>query len=511
MRLVKENSIILSEKEYKIISKNIEKNFGIYFDESKKKDLNRILSDAFENSDFTEQEKFISLLKREEYDREFIDWFTPYITIGETYFFREMLSLDVLMEKLLPEMLEKNKKDIRIWSAACSSGEEPYTLAILIKERFPESFERIEIIGTDINPNFLNKARTGVYTAWSFRNTSPEIKEKYFINYGKNYKIVDEIKFKVKFFQMNLVADEHQGIFAQNEVFDIILLRNVLIYFSNSGTRKVLSKLSALLNEGGYLIPGLAETLLIEGEHLEPLFINQVRFFKKNTGYQLKPKTDPITQIKKDESQQKKYIESIKDRKRIRTKKDEKRVIKEPATNIGTREKSYPDYNTLVKLFEKGEYDLFIFKLDELRDSKGYLKLSNDEKGKLDLLYCKAFANKGEIEKALQICESKLNKDKLNAELHELAAQLLSEFGNYDKALKHLDAAIFLKPEVPFLHFLRANLYSKIKSYSKAQKELQLVINLLNDRNPGEIINEADGLTSGGLVKIAESLLNNMN
>jgi chemotaxis protein methyltransferase CheR len=186
-----------------------------------------------------------------------------HLTVGETYFFREASSLKLFTQKIIPELISKradNSKKIQIWCAGCSSGEEPYTLAMLIRENFP-CFNNwdISILATDINLNSINKALDGQYTQWSFRETKPEIKHKYFTHKNNLWTVSPEIKKMVDFSYLNLAENNFPSAQTKTENIDVIFCRNVLMYFSLENIPEVAERLYSSLTEGGYLITSQVE------------------------------------------------------------------------------------------------------------------------------------------------------------------------------------------------------------------------------------------------------------
>jgi chemotaxis protein methyltransferase CheR len=183
------------------------------------------------------------------------------LTINETYFYREENQLNECCSFILPLMKNKNRnRPLRIWSAACSTGEEPYTLAMLIQEdgRFPQG--SVEIIATDINKKVLQKAEKGWYHSGSFafRRIPENLLSKYFSNEDSGYQIKLPIQRMVKFQQLNLL---NQSKIAQIGEVDVIFCRNVLIYFDQQTTKQVIRSLHKSLIPGGYLFLGHAESV----------------------------------------------------------------------------------------------------------------------------------------------------------------------------------------------------------------------------------------------------------
>lgn len=185
------------------------------------------------------------------------------LTTNETYFFREDFQLRTFTEDVVPEIVEHKQKrrsrHLRIWSAGCSSGEEPYTLAILLLEHPLLAGWDLEIIGTDISQRVLKTAREGLYGQNSFRTTSPAHLKRYFTAVGQKWQLADEVK--------RLVRISHLNLFDQNRIsllgeMDVIFCRNVIIYFDLDAKKRVIRTLHDSLRPGGYLLLGHSESLM---------------------------------------------------------------------------------------------------------------------------------------------------------------------------------------------------------------------------------------------------------
>ncbi len=182
----------------------------------------------------------------------------------ESYFFRDQEQFSLLRNHIFPEIIKRkhnNKtKTIRICSSGCSSGEEPYSLAILLKELIPDLEQwNLMILGIDINQVALQKARTGIYSSWSFRKVDAEIKQRYFQIIDNEYHIDQQIKQMLKFQNLNLVKDPFPQQNSELREMDLIICRNVFIYFEASAIAKVLDKFYYTLQPLGYLITGHTE------------------------------------------------------------------------------------------------------------------------------------------------------------------------------------------------------------------------------------------------------------
>src|SRR5215510_5905191 len=184
------------------------------------------------------------------------------LTIGESYFFRDSGQFSLLREQVIPELIERNSaaRSLRIWSAGCSTGEEPYSLAILVDELLPtHSHWNIVIIGTDVNKRAIAAARRGIYRQHSLRTLDPELRKRYFHQHRGDWELDARFRSMVSFRQVNLFGDPFPDSTGNLLEMDLILCRNVLIYFDRTAIAPVITKFTNTLKVGGYLVTGHAE------------------------------------------------------------------------------------------------------------------------------------------------------------------------------------------------------------------------------------------------------------
>jgi chemotaxis protein methyltransferase CheR len=236
---------------------------GIYFQDNKKYLLESRLQKRIKHLNIDTFEKYLQYLKtnpkREEEKKQLYEA----ITINETYFFRNQPQLDALVASIMPELLESKLggfQRLRIWSAASSSGEEAYSIAMMLNEMILPKYPnlKIEIIGTDINYAVVETAKKGIFKEYSIRNTPPIYLKKYFNKVDNSYVIDPKIKSMVSFKILNLYDDSGMRMMGKS---DVIYCANVLIYFDLQSKIKVVNNLYNGLNQNGYLFIGYSETL----------------------------------------------------------------------------------------------------------------------------------------------------------------------------------------------------------------------------------------------------------
>lgn len=183
------------------------------------------------------------------------------MTTNETYWFRDSYPFEILASTVLPELERRRCRMPRIWSAACSSGQEPYSISIVVQDYLrlrPQAFaDDVQVVGTDISPTMLIKARNGIYYDSEIQRGLPaEARERYFRRHAHGWEVGPEVRSRVRFLDLNLLKP-----YALLGRFDLIFCRNVLIYFSTELRRDILSRMAKLLNPGGYLLLGASESL----------------------------------------------------------------------------------------------------------------------------------------------------------------------------------------------------------------------------------------------------------
>ena len=251
---------------------------GIFITDTKKYLVENRLSRILQEKSLKCFEDYLKLIKFSSNGNELTRLFDA-VTTNETYFFREPQQLSVFSESILPEIVgqKKGSKVVKIWSAACSTGEEPYTLTMMLLEKrlSPNQFE---IVASDLSQGVLDSARKGLFNSYSVRNVPEPYLKKYFSVNDQSHVLNDDIKKSVKFMKMNLIDSKAMKTLRG---MDIIFCRNVLIYFDAKAKQRVVSHLYDSLNPGGYLFIGSSESLHNVTRAFRPTVINKVITYQK--------------------------------------------------------------------------------------------------------------------------------------------------------------------------------------------------------------------------------------
>ena len=251
----------LPDDVFRQLRDQIYKRSGIWFNDTSKYLLQKRLSPRARELNFDSFQKYFYFLQYDPRSDQEFDHIFDLVTTNETYFFREPAQLQAFIEEIIPDVLSrKSVKKVRIWSAGCSSGEEPYSIAMLLQESGWYDHAAFEIFASDINQQVLAKARKGQYRESAFRATSPQLREKYFTREGDGaWKVRDEIRNRISFGRLNLYDEARVSLLGH---LDVVFCRNVIIYFDDSSKKVVVTNFYNRLVDGGYLLLGHSESLI---------------------------------------------------------------------------------------------------------------------------------------------------------------------------------------------------------------------------------------------------------
>lgn len=272
----------MTEEEFLLLRDLVYDHCGIWFDEYNSYLLEKRLARRLETHNLGSFQEYYQFLKLSRKRTQELDEIMDLLTTNETYFFREAFQLKAFTDEIIPEIRAVKEKaragrSLRIWSAGCSSGEEPYTIAMLLLEMPFIRDWRVEIIGTDISQRVLHLARRGVYGQSSFRSTDEYYLRQYFARQEDGFRVSDHVR--------DLVSISHLNLLEQNRIemlgaFDIIFCRNVIIYFDQAAKKQVVGSFNNALNPGGFLLLGHSESLM------NTTTVFTLRHFKNDMVYQ---------------------------------------------------------------------------------------------------------------------------------------------------------------------------------------------------------------------------------
>ncbi len=237
--------------DYEYFKKEILKLTQIDLNAYKERQMKRRIDTLIGKNKIVGYDKYLEALKT---NKDIFDEFINYITINVSEFYRNPDQWAFMDKEVFPDLINKFGKSLKIWSAACSTGDEPYSLVMALSKYVP--LNQIKIYATDLDKTVIAKAKVGLYDAKSIAGVPDEFKKKYFTKVGPSFKIADEIKARVEFHEHNLLKDKYPT------DYHFIVCRNVLIYFTDEAKDEVFKKYYQSLKSGGYLFIGSTEQIL---------------------------------------------------------------------------------------------------------------------------------------------------------------------------------------------------------------------------------------------------------
>ncbi|MEI6172452.1 MAG: CheR family methyltransferase [Bacteroidota bacterium] len=466
------------------VNKFITKKFGIFHSQDNLTFLHRSLSNAAMELGFHHDlEHLADLIEKNGLTHEQEEILISILTVGETFFFRDMQTLNAFQDHILAPLLDTNcnpSKSLRIWSAGCCSGEEPYTLAILLTELLhePDGWD-IKILATDLNPQFLEKARKGIYTSWSLRNTKPEIIDRYFIRRGRSYELIPRIRKMVTFLQLNLVSQPKPEIIPHLINQNAVFCRNVLMYFSGEQISEVTKMLYDSTLENGWFVISPVEASLPFFKSYTPVVLQNITFFRKS----LLPVTLTDQVIPKTIAAHKPAFHHppLHGVRKFSPKHPDQKPVKDVVTDPSA---------VAVEFYSKGNYTSAIERILKIMDAGP----ANQE---LLPLLIRSYANTGKLEQARMWSEKQITLNKMDASSYYLHAVIMQEMALPHEAEKALVKALYLDPDHILSHLMMGNISARLGKHSKARKHYLNAEELLAKFNDTEVLPESEGMTAG--------------
>lgn len=459
----------------------IAETMGLHFPRERLIDLQRGMARAAVEFGFDDVAACTDWLLSAPLTKRQLQVLATHLTIGETYFFREKKTLDVLASRVLPELIHARRgrqQRLRLWSAACCTGEEAYSLAIVLHQVLPDLADwHVTILATDINAHFLRKAVTGVYGEWSFRDAPRGLKERYFTRTADGrYAIRPEIKQLVTFESLNLVDDTYPSLATDTNAMDLIFCRNVLMYFTPAQIGKVIGNLHHSLADGGWLGVSPSES----SQALFPQFVTMnfpgVILYQKSDAA-APAREMPVPWV---------WLATV-------ARPPEPLAAPPPAMPPAVKPRPAPRA-LAASLYEQGHYG-------EAADTLVASFAGRTPEPEAFSLLARALANQGRLADALAWCERWIAADKMNAAAYYVHAAVLLEHDTPDSARHSLQRALYLDPTLVLAHFALGNLARQAGNDDEANKHFANALGLLNRLQPDALLPESDGLTAARLME----------
>lgn len=459
----------LSAEHLDRLVSSIKDRFGIVMASDPLKARERVsalVRDMSQDLDEKQDRVFAWIMERS--DQAFVEIISPYITVGETYFFRDRKTLKSFREGMLPSLASNVKRPIKVWSAGCSTGEEPYTLAMIMEDSTLGLGGGFRVYGTDLNENSLKKAKKGVYGRWSFRGMSDLEIARYFDPFeGGFFQVKERYRSEVSFGSTNLVASIlpwHDG------EIDVIFCRNVIMYFDDDGRKKVLEGFMDALSPCGWLIVAACETSLLDGSPFHPIHIDGQTFFRPTDPSQgLCPFTSRIWP-----------------------------PSEEPEDPAGENDDYDDDYDYGVTEEE------FPTPYSHLIEDPSNKEVEPDTVPSVDIDVIRAMADRGEREKALDLCLSLGNST--DPYVHYLTSIIYQDVGNLADAKERLRKALFLDPSFVMAHYSLLGIAISEGNERERTRNLRNLRGILLEMTDNDVIPHGDGATAKDLLSALANL-----
>lgn len=391
-----------------------------------------------------------------------------HLTISETYFFRHHETFAFLEKEILPARIAARRphaRALRLWSAGCASGEEPYSLAILLRERYPEVRpDTVVISATDINSRVLARAERGVYSEWSFRDVPEWVKAGSFqrIAAGR-FEIAPELRKMVRFSLLNLAAPLYPAEFGERADLDVILCRNVLMYFSAAWQERIIARFHAALTDGGWLIVGPCDITAAQSAalHLRPV---SPGIYQKSGHVPAATGTAPPLPSA--------FVAP---------------AVEPPAPrHLEPAAPPPPPPAAPLPL-----------------EMPPLVAAATD--GDVASARAISHADRGELEQALAACDDAVAADNTNPGYHYLRACILQEQNLLPEAAETFRRVLFLDPAFVMAEFALGCIAAKQGRRQQARHHFKVVLRLLGTANRGDAVPRTDGLTVGRLRAVVEN------
>jgi len=499
----------------------VARRFGLYFEDAKLDFLADVLQrrmEATRGGPFSSYQRRVVSPANE---HEELRVLAEHLTVNETYFLRYADHFRAFAEVVVPNRIQARAplRLLRILSAGCASGEEAYSLAILIRNRLPElaSWD-IRIHGIDVNASMIGKAWRARYSAWSLREAPADLRRKYFRAAGRDFLLDSTLKPGVTFEERNLV--EEDPLFWQDDAFDVVFCRNVTMYFTVEATRSVISRIARSLAPGGFLFLGHAETLSGVSQEFRLQHTHETFYYQRREAHETtcgadlpQPRGDhdslrrPIAAVVEPGDSWFNTIQRASERIANLTQEKSGAARGESRSNSGHPSKS----NTAptLPLWDRA-LAIELLRKERFQEATELLRaLPAESKADPDtqLLLAVLLTNGGDLPEAEKVCLQVLKLDELNAGAHYLMALCREHVGDREAAVEHDQAATYLDSAFAMPHLHLGLVAKRSADAETARRELGLALPLLDQEDASRILLFGGGFTRKALVDFCRAEL----
>jgi chemotaxis protein methyltransferase CheR len=474
---------------------------GLQFDDAKLGFLNDIMQRRLHHLG-QRSDIYLHDLERPSAEKE-LSVLAQELTVGETYFFRNIEQFRALADIVLPGRMNARRphSTLRLLSAGCASGEEPYSIAMTAKETIPDPSWQVDIRGVDINPLLLQKARRGQYSSWVLRETPADMRQKWFRVEGRDLTLDRSICRAVQFTEANLTCDDHALWLAGH--YDAIFCRNVLMYFSPEQMCATIERIAQSLAPGGFLFLGHAETLRGISDRFHLHHSHGTFYYSLKDGHELngrpavqiapKPFAAAAPAVALDQAW---YHAIAAASERVAA------LVPDKAAASGAAAPSPLSWN-VAPAFDLLRRERFADALDHVRTRPSAAERDPD----VLLLEATLLAHSGQLTAAEDCCLRLLLIDECNAGAHYVLALCREHGGKIERAIEHDRIASYLDPEfaMPPLHL--GLLASRGGDREKARRALARALDLLKREDASRLLLFGGGFNREALMALCRSAL----
>jgi chemotaxis protein methyltransferase CheR len=473
----------LTPEEFERFRDWIHKHSGIYLEEQKADSLRISLVTRATRFGFLSYDEYFRFLSVEEAEfRELMNL----VTINETSFFRFPAQFDALRDRVIPEILESKPKiarQFRVWSAGCSTGEEPYTIAMSLLDSGLEAMGyRTEVFGTDVSTQALDKARAAVYPARSIASIPDDVRSRWFEQVTGGYRPVAKVRDTVELAFHNLIKEPYPLALLSN--WDVVFCRNVTIYFRLESTRRVVNNFFESLNPGGYLFIGHSETLTSISDRFEPVEIGGVFLYRKPLPRRLFTFDDVMSKRRPKERARTADMAAASRPERPHSARNRRLFTAEkpvPAPAVAADSEPAtedPLAEAQARLGEGQPREALRFAEQAMRDD------AQDVRAILVAAY--AHADIGMLDRAIEEGERALSINPLLAPARYVLGVIYLQQGDLMRALNEFKRTIYIDKDFVLAHFNVANIYRQKGALEDACREYENTIRALAQAPEGE-------------------------
>ncbi len=472
----------LSSDDFALFQELLIEACGLSFEEGRNQSLHLALWERLQQKGYDSYREYYNLLKFHPDGRLEVRELLDLITIGETYFFRNKAQFSVLMRSVLPEIIKrktsKGDKSIRVWSAGCSRGDEPYSIAIAIKEGLPSHEEwTISILGTDINRNGLTCAKEAAYGEKDIAHLPKEYLDKYFKVGDSTYLLKSDVRRLVQFHYHNLVKDPF--VHEKMQAVDLLFCRNVTIYFDYQTTRRVIENFYNCLAPEGYLFLGHTETLWQITDKFERVEFPQTFVYKKRLSLPREEVMRPFMAVPQMK-------------------------IEDLTRSMAPLPPLPPSGSTLSERSPRG---IEVEGLTSVRSPSNHPVAPGKNDRLTSLSRATLLANDAKYREAADLLAKVIEADNLSVEAYYLLGVLSYKSGDLREAETQFRKVIYVNPDSILAYFNLGNIYLYQKKFREAAREFRNAILLSEKRPKDEQIKFCEDLTVEFLLRACRNNL----